>query len=68
MSNAPKSIAIGRIVYTVEPSSLGLTLTGPRGGKLDAVRNVNDGTFYVLQGVKTIARLSDKGGELRRID
>ena len=63
-----QTIAIGRITYKVTPWSLGIQLTGPRGGILDGVRNVNDRTIYVMQGCKTIARLSDAGGTLRRID
>lgn len=65
---SPATVAIGRITYKVTPWSLGIQLTGPRGGVLDGVRNVNDGTYYVMQGCKTIARLSDAGGTLRRID
>ena len=65
---AAQTIIIGRITYTVKPWSMGIQLVGPRGGILDCVRNVNDSTIYVMQGCNTIARLSDAGGTLRRID
>ena len=67
MSNAPQTITIGRTTYSATPSKLGYTFTGPRGGTLDGIRNVHSGVIYVMQGARTIARLSDAGGEWRHL-
>lgn len=51
-------VPIGRTVYTVEPkasSTIPYVLVGPRGGTLDAIRNVNTGILYLMQGSRTLS-------------
>lgn len=68
MTTRTATIALGRTTYTATPSRLGYDLTGPRGGKLIAIRNVPTGALVVLDSQsRRVAVLSDASGALVRV-
>lgn len=65
----PATVTIGTITCKVEAHRNGLTLVGPRGGRMEGVRNVHHGYYTVLKSASVFVRLRHDGatGELVRL-
>ena len=70
-SNSPATlptVQIGRQSYAVKGPTPGVVtyeLTGPRGGQIVGIRNVNSGRIYLMRGAKTLPYIgSDASGTL----
>lgn len=62
-ASTPGSVRLGKMVYRVQPSKLGYRLIGPRGGVVEAVRNIHSGQFALLVGTKALPWIGlDDGG------
>ncbi len=63
---AAETVKLGKTTYTVTRKSENwLILTGPRGGRVDGMRNVHNKAIYLIQGSRELPFfITDATGEL----